>query len=270
MPIVTISKGSFSHGEQVAEIVSERLGFASLSRDSLLEESATEYNVPAAVLVRAAYDPPSFWDRVSGGKDEFVAYVRAALLRHLCEDNVVYHGLAGQYFVEGVAHILTVRIIASCAERAAIVMERDGVDEATAMTSIKNDDAERRSWSAHLYGLEVADASIYDLVLNVDKLSVEEAADIICTTVALDRFKTTPESQQRLADLALAAQIKASLVDIKPRARVQSSDGDVVISVREKVVRVDAVAARLKRRASAIPGVKSVRVDTEVAAKTPF
>ncbi len=269
MPIVTISKGSFSHGEQVADLVSKRLGYSSLSREMLLEESATEYNVPAALLVRAAYDPPSFWERVSGGKDKFVAYVRAALLGHLCRDNVVYHGLAGQYFVEGVSHVLTVRIIASCAERAAIVMKRDDVDEATATASINNDDAERRRWSSHLYGIEVADASIYDLVINVDKLSVEEAADIICTTLALDRFKTTPASQQNLADLALAAQIKASLVDLKPRAQVHSTDGDVVIKVREKVVRVDAVAARLKKRASAIPGVKSVRVDTEVSAKTP-
>lgn len=265
MPIVTISKGSFSHGEQVAALVSERLGFTSLSREQVLEESATEYNVPAARLVRAAYDPPSFWERVAGGKDKFVAYVRAALLGHLCKDNIVYHGLAGQYFVDGVAHVLTVRIIASCADRAAIVMERDGVDEAAAMAIINSDDAERRRWSSHLYGLEVADPCIYDLVINVAKLSVEEAADIICTTAARDRFKSTPESQQRLEDLALAAQIKAALVDIKPQASVQSTAGDVVISVREKVVRVDAGANRLKKRVGAMPGVKSVRVDTEVA-----
>ena len=49
------------------------------------------------------------------------------------------------------------------------------------------------------------------MVLNIKEISVDEAAEIICHTVSLDRFRTTPESRRKLDDLALAAQVKAAL-----------------------------------------------------------
>lgn len=38
--------------------------------------------------------------------------IQAALLEHVARDNVVYHGFAGQMLLEGIAHVLKVRVIA--------------------------------------------------------------------------------------------------------------------------------------------------------------
>ncbi|MBW1912541.1 MAG: cytidylate kinase family protein, partial [Deltaproteobacteria bacterium] len=45
MPIITISRGSYSKGKEVAEKVSQKLGYECISRDVLLEASE-EFNVP--------------------------------------------------------------------------------------------------------------------------------------------------------------------------------------------------------------------------------
>ena len=116
MSIVTISRGSYSRGKEVAEKVAQKLGYECISRDILLEASE-QFNIPEIKLVRAIHDAPSVLDRFTYGKDRYVAYIRAALLKHVQKDNVVYHGLAGHLFLEGIPHVLKVRIIADLEDR---------------------------------------------------------------------------------------------------------------------------------------------------------
>ena len=40
-----------------------------------------------------------------------------SLLQHVLKDNVVYHGLAGHYFLQDIPHVLKVRIIADIEDR---------------------------------------------------------------------------------------------------------------------------------------------------------
>ncbi|HYA02432.1 MAG TPA: cytidylate kinase family protein [Syntrophobacteria bacterium] len=97
MSIITIARGSYSRGKEVAEKVAVALGYQCISRKVLLEASEL-FNVPEIKPVRAIHDSPSTLDRLSYGKEKYVAYIRAALLRHIQRDNVVYHGLAGHFF----------------------------------------------------------------------------------------------------------------------------------------------------------------------------
>ena len=52
MSIVTISRGSYSRGKEVAETLAERLGYACVSRDILLE-TCEEFSIPEIRLVKA-------------------------------------------------------------------------------------------------------------------------------------------------------------------------------------------------------------------------
>jgi hypothetical protein len=45
MSIVTISRGSYSRGKEVAEKVAQKLGYECISRDILLETSE-QFNIP--------------------------------------------------------------------------------------------------------------------------------------------------------------------------------------------------------------------------------
>ena len=67
MSVITISRGSYSRGVEIAEMVSEKLGYRCLARDVLIEASK-EFNIPEVKLTRALEDPPSFFERFTREK----------------------------------------------------------------------------------------------------------------------------------------------------------------------------------------------------------
>ena len=210
MAIITISRGSYHRGREVAEKVAQKLGYEVLSRDILLEASE-EFNIPEIKLIRAIRDAPSILDRVTRQKEKYVAYIRAALLKHVQKDNVVYHGLFGHFFLQDVPHVLKVRIVADLEARVADEVKREGISESKARQIIIKDDEERRKWALHLYGADWWDATLYDLVIHLKTITVDDAVDLLYHVVQLPGFQTTPESQEAINNL-----LRAALMEVAP------------------------------------------------------
>ncbi|MFZ5573192.1 MAG: AAA family ATPase [Thermodesulfobacteriota bacterium] len=257
MAIITISRGSFSHGRDVAELVAKKLGFQCVGREMLLEASR-EFNIPEIRMERAIHDAPSILDRFTYGRERYIAYFEAAFLKYLKRDNVVYHGLAGHFFLQGVAHALKVRIIAEINERARLEAERDGIPVETAIKMLKKDDLERQQWSRTLYGIDTWDSSLYDLVIHIRKIKVAEAAEVICHAAGMDLFKTTYESQKALESLAMAAEVKAALIDLNPGIRVTAEGGKVRIATKSSDH--PEMFAEMEEIARRVPGVQAVEI----------
>ena len=66
-----------------------------------------------------------------------------------------------------------------------------------------------------MYGIDTRDPSLYDLVIHLKRITVEDTVELIMDTVQLPQFQTTPASQKALEDLALAAEVKAVLAQVK-------------------------------------------------------
>jgi cytidylate kinase len=266
MSIITISRGSYSRGKEVAERVAQVLGYECISRDVLIEASE-QFNIPEIKLVRAIHDAPSLLDRFGHGKERYVAYIRAALLRHVQKDNVVYHGLAGHFFLMGIPHVLKVRIIADIEDRIKEEMKRENISAETARYVLKKDDDERRKWGMKLYGIDTSDPGLYDMVLHIKTMRVEDAVKVLVDTVNLPHFQTTPESQRILDDLCLSAQIQASLVQEFPEVKVGCVDGEAHVSVVAPLALAAPISAeqktiaRIKSQIMNLPGVKKVSVN---------
>ncbi|HYA41215.1 MAG TPA: cytidylate kinase-like family protein [Syntrophobacteraceae bacterium] len=259
MAIITISRGSYSHGKEVGEKVAQRLGYQCCAREVILEASK-EFNIPEIKLMKAVHDAPSILDRFSYGKEKFIAYFEAALLKYLRADNVVYHGLAGHFYVKGVSHVLKVRIIADLKDRIRIIMDRENIAYENALERLKMDDLARRKWSQTLYGIDTTDPILYDLVIRVRKITVDDAVDIICHTAGLDTFKTTDESRKAMEDLVLASEVRTTLIDLKPDVQVFARDGVITLGSSPQIMKDRELVQELERVISGIPGVKKVNV----------
>lgn len=259
MAIITISRGSYSKGKEVAEKVARRLGYVCISRDLLLEASS-QFNIPEIKLIRALHDAPSVLERFTGGKARYLAYFAAALLQRVQSDNVVYHGLAGQFFLMQVSHVLNVRIVADLEDRVNLEMKREGISKDEALYIIKKDDEERRLWSLRLFGIDTWDPALYDLVIHIKKLAVDDAVDIICHTVGLDAFRTIPASQKTLDDLALAAQVRAALVKDYPDADVSASEGLVHVVITGMLAHRFYDTGEIRELVRNVPGVKELKI----------
>jgi len=259
MAIITISRGSYSKGKEVAERAAERLGYRCISREVILEASGI-YHIPEIKLVKAIHDAPSILDRLGGGKLAYIAYYKSALARLVREDNVVYHGLAGHLLLKGVPHVLKVRIIADLADRVLNEMKRERINEQDARSMILKDDQERRKWTQSLYGADPWDSSLYDLVVHIDRFTVSNAVDFVCEAAGLDQFRTTAESQQKMDDLALASQVKAALVGLNQEVAVTSEYGNVLVFTRADDRLARKIREKIKALSSEIEGINNIEV----------
>jgi cytidylate kinase len=262
MPIITISRGSYSKGKEVAEKVAQKLGYECISREIILEASE-EFHVPEIKLMRAIRDAPGILDRLSHKKDKYIAYIQTELLKHFCKDNIVYHGLAGQYFVKGISHVLKVRIIADMEDRVRLEMERERTSRKEAIHTLNKDDYERAKWSQHLYGIDPLDSSLYDMVLHIHKISVDDAVDIICHTAGLKDFQITPESKRAIDDLFLAAEVKSAVIDLNHDMKISAKDGIIFLKCEASPLQQSQLSREINKAIKKIPNVKEVRIDVE-------
>lgn len=257
MSIITISRGSYSKGKEIAEKVAQKLNYDVISRDIILEAS-DEFNIPEIKLIRAIHDAPSILDKFTHGKARKISYMRLSLLRHFQKDNVVYHGLAGHFFVRNIAHALKVRIIADMEDRIRLEMEREGISRREALRILKNDDEQRRKWSRFLYGIDTRESCLYDLVVHIRKITVSDAVDIICHTVNQDHFRTTVQSRQAMNDLLLLAEVETALGDFAAGVKVVARDGVVTITGKQQPIPAG-VIADMEKMIRQISGVADIQ-----------
>jgi cytidylate kinase len=263
MGVITISRGSYSKGKIIAEKLARHLGYKCISRDILLETSA-HFNIHELKLTRAIHDAPSIFERFKHGKEKYIGFIREAFLEHIRKDNVIYHGLAGHFFCQGIPNILKVRINANLEDRIREEMKREHISEKEARHILKKDDEERRKWSMYLYGIDTKDPSLYDIVLHIDNLKVDDAVEILADTARRPCFQTTPESQMIIDDYHVAAQSQEALFDQFPSAQVQCKNGVVFVTIETNLSQEQEVIDEIINmvKAKDIRGIKDVKIHT--------
>jgi cytidylate kinase len=256
MAVITISRGSYSRGKEIAEKVAVKLNYDCISRDILIEASE-HFNTPEIKLIRAIHDAPSILDRFSQGKERYIAYVREALLEHAENDHLVYHGLAGHFFLQGIPHVLKIRITADIEERIKNEAARENISLDKARDVLVKDDEERRKWALTLYGLDPWDSRIYDLTIHIGCITLDDAVNLILQAVDLPCFRKTKEGQELLKDKLLSARIKAILAT----ENVRVVSGKVTVAIHAPIFYEETVVKEIKAKICGIEGVKKVEVN---------
>jgi len=265
MAIITISRGSYSMGKEVAEKVAAQLGYECISREVILD-AGEHYNIPEIKLSGAIHDAPSILNRISGGKQKYIAYFLSEFADRVKKDNIVYHGLAGHLLLTDVTHVLKVRIIAGLDYRISIVAKRDNITRNEARALLIRDDQERRKWTKSLYKTDPADSSLYDLVININKLTKDHAVDFICQAATYKELKTTESSMQKVKDLALACRVKAAVLSQGFDASVTSDYGNILIYTKAGDRLMHKLQKIVKSLDGKIKGMNNIEIHSGVTA----
>jgi cytidylate kinase len=211
MSIITISRGTASGGQALAERVAAKLGWPCLSNEVIVE-AARRYNVPEPELVKAFEKAPTFWEKLTASRRAYLTFVQAAMCEYAEHGNLVYHGHAGHALLPGIRHVLKVRLVAPLEYRIGAVMERNsGLDRKGAVRYINQVDEERTSRMRYLFDVDWRDPYQYDLVLSLDKLTVDTACDLVIQAVQWESFQPTAASRLALQNLALSSRLRAAL-----------------------------------------------------------
>jgi cytidylate kinase len=259
MGVVTISRGSYSKGKEIAEKLARKLGYDCISREILLKTS-DQFNVKEAKLIRALHDAPSFFGRFKHGKEKFTAFIQEVFLGYIQKDNVIYHGLAGHYFARGIPNILKLRINSTIEERVREEMRRENTSEEQARYLLIKDDEERRKWGISLYGIDTHNCELYDLVLQIDKLMVNDAVEILFNVANRPCFQTTPEFRRISKNRFIAAKAYSAIVHEIPKAIVKYKDTVAYVSVESDLSQEEKMSDQIKVLLEDIAEIKEVRV----------
>ena len=258
MAIITISRGTFSGGKEIGEGVAARLGFRCLSME-ILNKAAEDFGVPVNKLSDALRKKPSLFDRLRHEKQHYITVIKDELVRAVKDENVVYHGLAGHLMLKELPHVLRVKVCADLEKRIGVAMEANSLTRKEAERHIAQVDQDRNRWVKYLYHVDRHDYRTYDLVINLERVSIPSAIDIICKLAEEREFLPTEESHARMRDLVLANDIKAQIAASgkveDQHLEVTCEDGVVTLAGSvESLVDADRVQATV----TAMPEVKDV------------
>lgn len=200
----------------------------------VIKEAAKEFDVPEDQINTVMVEKPGFWAQDSIKCIAYANFVRVALLKRAQENAMVFHGYGGHLLLSGASRVLRARIIAGMDYRIQAAMERHQLDRQGAIAMIEELDSNRIKWVKTVLGLKWGEPSLYDVIFNLDHISISGVVETLLHMKALPEFKPDDDSRQELADLLLNSRIWAKLSKNKMtrvvRVRVESQKGHVTLT----------------------------------------
>jgi cytidylate kinase len=199
--VVCISHTAGAGGEEVGRLVAERLGFLYVNEE-IVARAAAKGGVDAAdvadeerrkslaarALNAIAQGGGEAWTLGAVGplssreeldSDDIRSLIRETIEQTAARGKAVIVAHAASYAIGHGDGVLRVLVTASPETRTTRVAEAEGLDQAGAARALKESDAGRADYLKRFYDVREESPTHYDLVLNTDALSIEQAADLI-------------------------------------------------------------------------------------------
>ena len=260
MAIITISRGTYGGSKDVASQLAKDLGYPVLSREKVLHEIDRDYGIPETTINKTMNGAPPFWQQVPGKRLAYVKCITAAILAHVKDGNLVYHGVNGHLLLSHLPQVLRVRIIANMEYRIEALMKRETLNKEKAIARIRRVSKDRSRWTKLLFNVDWKDPGLYDLILNLDKVSTETACTAIASMAEQKEFMPSPENRKIFEDFSLSCKVWATLAN-NPATngaaiQVQANDGEVIIDGTANSVKALELIPQI---AGGVEGVSSVQ-----------
>jgi hypothetical protein len=199
-----------SGAQVIAQCLSHSSGYRCVSREDLVPR-VNRYGEIAARVTASIGEATRNYGKFSELRRPFKILMRLALLECARQDHLAYFGYSGHLLVEGIAHFIRVRLIAPVELRVKTTMERMRCTEDQARSYIRQSDEERTHWARFMYGKNISDPRLYDLCINLDRMSFSTACSMLIGTLGEKEFQPTEESLTVMENMYTAAQVEAAL-----------------------------------------------------------
>jgi cytidylate kinase len=200
-PVVTISREAGARGNTIAEAVVEKLRSErsiprrhpwTLFNQNLIQCVIEEHSLPETTAgylgEQGAGDISLMVAELLGLHPGVYNTVRrtAETIRRIARaGNAVIVGRGGNIITADIAHAIHVRLVGSKQIRSNHYAAHADIPHAKAIAEIARIDRARKRYLKTHYQTDITDPLRYDLVLNTDRISDDEAAEIIVTALAM-------------------------------------------------------------------------------------
>jgi cytidylate kinase len=247
MPIVFICSVPYGGGKRLAQSLAAKLGYAFLSREDVVAK-ANECGIPVGKLEVAMVKKPAVRERLARLKQRYLAVATDTICEKAAQGDLVYYGRAGHFLLPGVSHVLRVRVIPEETQRLDAAVSQTKLSREKAGVFLSAIDEDIRAWVRFVHGADMDDLRRYDFVVNLENMSLENAATALCGIADLPDFRPTPASRRAMDELLLQARARIRLA-----LDERTAEADLTVRSSEGVVTV-AYVPRQASVASAIPG----------------
>lgn len=200
MAVITISKEFGTDPEKVASVAAKRLGYEYIGK-KLAAEIAKDMNLSEAEVETFKQTSQSriirlmdrytctlvqkVVDREHGCLDDANYFESTKKLVENLFDagNVIILGWGGQCILHGKPNVLHVRLTKKEGLKIEKVMQDYDINRLAAKKLIEREEKDSSAYVRHYFNEDWNDARLYDLIVDMGKNSVEQAADIICKNV---------------------------------------------------------------------------------------
>ena len=238
MAIVTISRKIGSNGEEIARGVALKLGYQYVSREDMhaLAQDCDKDYAKACTLFEKE-EPSGFLERFALKDPSYRSLFMALNYELAARGNVVIMGRGAQVVLADVPEVFRVRVVAPFEVRVDRIAQKLNLRPERAADYVRKHDRHRRSAVEMIFEVNLGDWSLYDLVFNTARISVDTAVELICRGVdAMPTSSDWAALQSELNNKATAGKVESSIkrhlatspwMDIKVSV---PSEGKVVLS----------------------------------------
>ena len=182
MAVITLSRQIGSNGEAVVRGLSERFGFALIDRAGL-EELVLTYGLDEGDLGQIQERPPTLRQRLFSDRKLYLELVASCLTDLAERENFILLGRGGQCLFRNRKDAFHVRLIASEEFRVAQLLAGNGMSREAAQQRVSKGERDQKRFLRYLYGEDISNPLLYDLVLRADYLDVQACVQVVVQAV---------------------------------------------------------------------------------------
>jgi len=212
MKFIAVSRKMGSNGTEIAKQVAYRLGYKFYETDDV-ERKAMELGFLADVRKIDGKAPSLFQRLFSDRPSIALARLSSVVYELATKGDAVFLGRVSQVLLKPFSCALIVRATASREKRIQNLVER-GYREEVAGHAIEKSDHERSAFVKFAFGVDWDTPELYDMVFNMDKLSVQSAVETVVRLARSNEIEACAvDSLRSLEMLALTRRVEAALAE---------------------------------------------------------
>jgi len=267
MYFITFSRKMGTKGTEIAKLVAKELKYAFYDTEDI-EKKAEEMGFLDDIREVDGKVPPPL-KRFFSCRPEICLDRLYVVIYELARlGSAVMLGRGGNMLFRSLPYALHVRVIASQEKRVRNLVERGYKREAAVMVMEKSDH-ERESFIRFAFHRDWDNPELYDIVLNMDKLTVNTAADMIVCAARADEVRgRTGDVMNSLDMMELAVRVGTALAEADFPSSYVSAFVNAPGKVRlTGVVQVPWEKSAAERTVIEVKGVESVENKIQIASR---
>jgi len=214
MALITITMSLGSGDIGIAQRVADALN-VKLYDDHELKETALRLGIRSEDLKSLDEKAPGFFDRILSRRPEIYRDFMEAVVFEVARNGegiIIGHG--SQVLLRDFGCALHVHLHASESARIENLTRQHVLSSEAAEKLIQKNDNEQRGFLRYAFNMRMNDPSLYDLIINTEKLGTDLAVKLIVESASSDEIKACSlEAIDAMERMSQKRKIRAALID---------------------------------------------------------